>query len=365
MGAILQHLYIVFTASSVVIALLLGVVILRFASHGEAKHYYLEAILIGLALSVCTNSWLNAYSGLIPSLSNFTEPFQLLFGPLLYLYLRRLNGDPAIRRVCLLHFLPFMGVAALLGIFILKHYQSEPLGRSTRTLLIVLSSAAYGQLWVYYLLNIRELRRYRAKLKHTCSDIERVCESWVGHSLVAVLLCYTGISILYAASHHLDYVPINKMLAIIFALLIYIVVYGLLRRPTLFTGAADMPPRYQRSGLKEQGVDDLMIAVRDFMQQNKSYIDPELSLQALADLLGRNAHHLSQAINSENNGNFFDFVNSYRVEEVKSRLLDPQHKGETVLNIALASGFNSKASFNRIFKKHTQQTPSSFRKSTQ
>jgi AraC-like DNA-binding protein len=61
--------------------------------------------------------------------------------------------------------------------------------------------------------------------------------------------------------------------------------------------------------------------------------------------------------------NFFDFINQYRVSEVKERIADPKNDNFTLLGIALESGFNSKSAFNRIFKKLTGQTPSQFKSS--
>jgi AraC-like DNA-binding protein len=74
-------------------------------------------------------------------------------------------------------------------------------------------------------------------------------------------------------------------------------------------------------------------------------------------------NHLSQVINQLEGKNFFDFVNAYRVEEVKRKMADDRSKKLTLLAIALESGFNSKTSFNMVFKKMTGQTPSQYYKS--
>src|SRR5690606_41905073 len=73
------------------------------------------------------------------------------------------------------------------------------------------------------------------------------------------------------------------------------------------------------------------------------------------------SHHLSQVINVSQERSFFDFINRYRIDHAKGLLSDPARAGN-ILEIALASGFNSKASFNRVFKKETGMTPSAFKK---
>lgn len=94
-----------------------------------------------------------------------------------------------------------------------------------------------------------------------------------------------------------------------------------------------------------------------FMDKQKPYTDPQLSLAKLADLVGTKPHILSRAINEGYHKNFYDYINGYRVEEFKRMLHLPQHQHKTFLAIALEVGFNSKTAFNRAFKKLTNITP--------
>lgn len=95
-----------------------------------------------------------------------------------------------------------------------------------------------------------------------------------------------------------------------------------------------------------------------YMQTQKPYLDGELTLSKLAQQLNLAPHHLSSVINKQAGNNFFDFVNRYRVEEVKTQIAQQAHHQQTLLAIALNSGFNSKSSFNRVFKKICGQTNS-------
>jgi AraC-like DNA-binding protein len=72
--------------------------------------------------------------------------------------------------------------------------------------------------------------------------------------------------------------------------------------------------------------------------------------------------YLSQLINKKSEKNFRDFINQFRIEEFKKRARDPDSKNYTLLSIAYECGFNSKATFNRVFKNHTGITPSTFYK---
>jgi AraC-like DNA-binding protein len=93
------------------------------------------------------------------------------------------------------------------------------------------------------------------------------------------------------------------------------------------------------------------------MQDQRPWLEPELTLPQLAQRLGIHPNVLSRIINTGCGQNFNDFVNSYRVAQARQLLADPQFAHYSLLGVALASGFNSKSTFNRVFKKLTEQVP--------
>jgi AraC-like DNA-binding protein len=133
------------------------------------------------------------------------------------------------------------------------------------------------------------------------------------------------------------------------------------------TGTYDLPPpskKYEKSTLTLERGDAYLKRLLDLMEKEKPYTDGGLTLNKLAKALAISPHHLSQMINEQLNQNFFDFINLYRIEEAKRMLVDPARKHYSVLAISEEVGFNSKSAFNAAFKKHTQMTPSDFRKAT-
>lgn len=115
----------------------------------------------------------------------------------------------------------------------------------------------------------------------------------------------------------------------------------------------------RKTSLKHQiSLSDL----KEVMTIQQPYLNPDLKLHDLALLMEVPSHVLSSTINKELNLNFFEFVNQYRVEEFKKRVASTDHKNYSFLAIALDVGFNSKASFNRIFKKETGITPTQYTK---
>lgn len=112
----------------------------------------------------------------------------------------------------------------------------------------------------------------------------------------------------------------------------------------------------------QTGEIQLFEELKSYVELKKPYLDPDLSIAKLAEQVDLPTSKLSRLINQYGNATFFEFINSYRVEEVKSMIHDQQNAHLSLLGIALDSGFNNKASFNRTFKKYTGMTPSQFQK---
>lgn len=107
--------------------------------------------------------------------------------------------------------------------------------------------------------------------------------------------------------------------------------------------------------------EEVMKKVVYLFEIEKVFRKEDISLQSLSRELSTPAYQLSWIINKKMNATFSELVNSYRVEEVKKRLTSPQEKDKSILDIAFDTGFNTKTSFNRVFKKLTRMTPSQYR----
>jgi AraC-like DNA-binding protein len=121
--------------------------------------------------------------------------------------------------------------------------------------------------------------------------------------------------------------------------------------------------KYARSGLKQKDVARYIKMIEKHMQDNKAYLDRELTIYDLSEQLNIPRHFLSEVINEHMGKNFYSLVNDYRVEEVKQRMEDPAYRNLTILAIAYDAGFNAKSSFNTIFKEKTGMTPSEYQRS--
>lgn len=120
--------------------------------------------------------------------------------------------------------------------------------------------------------------------------------------------------------------------------------------------------KYKRSGLKDEDAEEYIARLLAFMEKEKPYLDAEMTIQDLSAKINISKHHLTQILNNNLGKNFFTFVNEFRIEEVKRKLADPGFDHLTILGIAYDCGFNSKSSFNNIFKQYTGSTPSEYKK---
>lgn len=124
----------------------------------------------------------------------------------------------------------------------------------------------------------------------------------------------------------------------------------------------DESPKYEKSRLDDDIARAYVRELKELMEKEKPYKDPDLTLPQLAKKLNLSANILSQVINGHCNLNFYTFINIYRTEAVMEMMKDDFYKQRSILELAYDAGFKSKTTFNTIFKKHTGLTPSEFRK---
>ena len=117
-----------------------------------------------------------------------------------------------------------------------------------------------------------------------------------------------------------------------------------------------------QNGSRKEVPQEVIEQIKKLMESEKPYLDPELNLIDLAKRANMSRSQLSETINHGFQKNFNDFVNMYRIEAFKKMIAAEKHEQLSLLGIAYECGFNSKATFNRVFKKLTQTSPTEFLK---
>ncbi|MCE7991853.1 MAG: AraC family transcriptional regulator [Roseivirga sp.] len=122
--------------------------------------------------------------------------------------------------------------------------------------------------------------------------------------------------------------------------------------------------KYGDTALSADLIQSIQSRLNSLMTEKQPYLDSELKLDSLASMLSIRPVQLSQAINAQYGKNFSEYINEYRVNEAKRILREDFDEHHSMYEVALDSGFNSKATFNRVFKQMTGSTPTSFVKSS-
>jgi AraC-like DNA-binding protein len=124
-----------------------------------------------------------------------------------------------------------------------------------------------------------------------------------------------------------------------------------------------LPEAGHGAGNGRRAADPLQVEkLEELMSRVRVYQDPELDLDGLADSMGLSPRSLSALINGHHRQNFYDFVNGYRIEAAKELLSDPLQQGKSIQRVFEEAGFNSKSTFNTLFKRATGLTPSAYRR---
>ena len=114
---------------------------------------------------------------------------------------------------------------------------------------------------------------------------------------------------------------------------------------------------YEKSGLKREYAELKHNELKVLMDTKKPFLRPRLTLKDLSEELKMSPHHLSQLINQYENKNFRDYINTFKIREFLSRLMEDEAGEKSIKELYVKSGFSSKSIFYDVFKKHIGMSP--------
>ncbi|OSZ81269.1 hypothetical protein CAP36_08550 [Chitinophagaceae bacterium IBVUCB2] len=328
----------------------------------------------------------------------FYVPFQHLYfmGPVIFFYVQSLL-NPSFRfgKKEWLHLLPgilyllFCVVMVVVDKLVLKKHFFLANGADP-DFDIWYQLTGFASMLFYFFLSLRYYNLYKKLIVQVISYADVVFFRWVRNFLVAFLLmlCVKVIFFILGELTDMSYWDTWWYFLVFAILFYYIAITGYANsietkiafQPSLLHRRSALLLHYNPSSINGAtaaedaeiiDIDSIPIVesqpneeinswkekILKLMQTKKAYEDPELSLTQVAKLLESNPSHISKMVNKGFGVNFNDFVNQFRIEAVKEMLSKGEHKKQTLLGIAFESGFNSKATFNRAFKKITGLSP--------
>jgi AraC-like DNA-binding protein len=330
-----------------------------------------------------------------PHLLKVFYQFLFIFSPLLYLHAKYLLADyDKFQKKDLLHFIPFVLSVLLYSSFFIhsadvKLIMIRDKSEYYRILQVIGDEFIAIQGIVYPIVILSMVGKYKRRIKEYESTVSKtlIHALYIGTSLnlLAWSIGFIGIQFKYLPYDiNVDFFTMTYLVMVV---VIYLISYFAIKSPEIFkleeknirvvymrnpinilknAGTGQAVKRYLKMDNEADNdilnpeleeVDEKLI---DYMEKDKPFLDPDLTLPELAKSLEVSRNQLSNIINKKHGVNFYQFVNQYRVKEVKELMEDPSNSNLKLISLAYDAGFNSKASFNRIFKQMTKMTPSEF-----
>ncbi len=351
----------------------------------KANRFFLLVLLVltlrltDLSLYIAGEIWR------FPFLSGPTYPLLFLIGPALFLYTKYLwNNSYKLRISHLLMILPTIWALwdSSGWIFFNLEAKAEILRNAdpwAQQEISTIQFVKFGVLiihtGIYLGLIVRDLKKYRLFIENSSSNNDQVLKfEWL-KKLAIGLFIYVGgffVTMVALATTEKYGLLIDRAWIVVLAFFIQAIGFMAIQQPKFFSKEIEQEvneeeevsirEKYKNSPLEEVKAEEYFRSLKRLMEEEKLFLNPELKASEVASRIGIPTYQLSHLLSIKSEYNFFDFINSYRVEEVVKLLSEPNNEHLTILGIGLEAGFNNKSSFNRAFKKFTGNTPSSFKK---
>nr|WP_299173097.1 helix-turn-helix domain-containing protein [uncultured Allomuricauda sp.] len=308
-----------------------------------------------------------------PVLIVFGSALMLLQGPFLFLYTSiATNRIKSLRIVHLMHAIPYIFFTGYIAYIF---FNLPPLNRYAQIsnmirdekngLVVFLGVLNHVHIIIYLFFSFLLLKKHLKELTETLSFVENLNLKWFKNLLVGISVVALTILIGILTSDFFPFVSHYFKASLIysaFALLPFYMTFYAIRQKLVYPKSYEnLDKKYERSKLTQ--IDSKRIAdeLIQYMRLKKPYLNPVLSIRELSEELNVHPKNLSRVINENFGKNFFNFVNDFRVVEFKARIRDPENSNYTLIAIAYDCGFNTKSSFNSIFKRTTGMTPSAYK----
>lgn len=217
---------------------------------------------------------------------------------------------------------------------------------------------------------LRKLKIYQSGIKDYYSNVEHINLDWLKYFSWLYIVAY-GTSFVAFFFYNIGFIQDISIPLLAINIATYValfwMIYKGIKQFKLASFSEPIPTskptkKYSTSSLTMADAKTLFGEIKKLFEQEKIFHNPDLKVQDLAESLGVNNHNISQVLNEIAGKSFYDFVNGYRLSYFKDQLADPEKRKYTILALGMESGFNSKASLNRVFKQQLGETPREYQK---
>lgn len=352
----------------------------------EVADYIVATLFLTLCFQLGVNYiMLSDYIHIFPHLIGTSAPLSFIYGPLLFFFIKNFISDKHIfKPKYLLHFIPFLADY----IYNFSHFYFQTgeekiidlneilAGKPDVKISISLILRSLSPL-VYSIWSVLVLMTHRRNLKKLYSfTSDKLKLEWLWYltwSMLVVGVFAMIMNLIIVIFDVADWVQLRMMVFVMVSFWVFFLGYYSIKKTPFYRSyhidgldtleldeEMKLSEKYKKTKLKKEEIPGLKKKLLEYVEESKPFLNQNLTIGELADAIEVPAYQLSQLINDQLGKTFFELINSYRVNEVKLRFFEPKYKNLTLIGIAMECGFNSKASFNRIFKQLTNQTPTEY-----
>ncbi|MDF1550335.1 MAG: helix-turn-helix domain-containing protein [Bacteroidales bacterium] len=317
------------------------------------------------------------------AISNFSEPLNFSFGPLVFLYSMSII-EPGKKRKYWVHFIPSMIWLGYMIFYFMQPdenkynsyvYSKHPdweylsvvykMSEDPIGIRQYVNQLTFVSFTLYLSMSLAKVIKRTISLKQsffrTSNENLTLIRNTIFHFFMIIAI-YLAVLIYNGNNSDIG----NQFIATYISFMILVTSYHVINQSDYFSRPQSFlsfqTPKYQKSSLSAQDKEEILLKIKIEMENKKYFTYNRCSLAGFSKNINESVHHVSQVINEKMNKTFFELLAWYRVEEAKKIIIGDADSKITIEELAEKVGYNSKSSFNTAFKKLTSQTPSDFRK---
>ncbi len=300
----------------------------------------------------------------------------LTFGPFLYLYTKYLaENKQKFETIHLLHFLPFVVVFLSYLLFFHDDISFDEVNyfqlNQYLWIRIIVGLIFFGSILIYTIFSIIKLVELKKVMNIGYNPIDKTRLNW----LIFIVLFFSILFLMYFCLGLINAVNFEQRFDIIgysqigLTLLAFSISYYYLQQPQIFQSQESQVTDAKSNDVNgdhkirfpQERAEELKTILLNYMEEKKPFLNTELTLEELSSKINVSKYDLTFLLNNYIGKNFFTFINEYRLRTTIEKLESKEYDHLTIISIAYDSGFNSKSTFNNLFKQHTGLTPSQYK----